>query len=135
MALLGGDTIRASGGVTVSITALGRVPKGQMVPRAGARPGDAVFVSGTIGDAALGLALRLGKIEARGRATEHLRDRYLHPQPRVGAGAGAPPPRHQRYRRLRRPGRRPRPHLRRVRRRRGDRGGAGAAVAGGAAAG
>ncbi len=82
VALLGGDTIRASGGATVSITALGRIPKGQMVTRGGARAGDAVFVSGTIGDAALGLALRLGKIEA-GQGGRHLRDRYLHPQPRT----------------------------------------------------
>ncbi len=82
--LLGGDTIRASGGITVSVTALGRIPKGQFITRGGARPGDAVFVSGTIGDAALGLLLRLGRLDAgEGRAARHLTDRYLHPQPRL----------------------------------------------------
>jgi thiamine-monophosphate kinase len=83
LALLGGDTTRASSGLTVSITAIGSVPKGKMVRRAGARPGDVVFVSGTIGDGALGLALRLGRIAAPKRIATHLRDRYLHPQPRL----------------------------------------------------
>ena len=80
---LGGDTIRASGGVTVSVTAIGRIPKGRMVGRGGARPGDVIFVSGTIGDAALGLALHLGKIDVAPREAKHLRDRYLHPRPRM----------------------------------------------------
>src|SRR6516164_4375245 len=53
--LLGGDTVSTPGPLTVSITAFGRVPAGQMVPRTGARPGDRVLVTGTIGDAALGL--------------------------------------------------------------------------------
>jgi thiamine-monophosphate kinase len=85
IALLGGDTSRAAGGLTVVITAIGRVPKGKMVRRKGARPGDAVFVSGTIGDGALGLRLRLGSIDGApaGRAVKHLLDRYLHPQPRT----------------------------------------------------
>jgi thiamine-monophosphate kinase len=82
-ALLGGDTTRASGGVTVSITAIGSVPKGGMVHRSGARPGDAIFVSGTIGDAALGLGVRRGKYKPSQVAARFLRDRYLHPQPRV----------------------------------------------------
>jgi thiamine-monophosphate kinase len=82
--LIGGDTIRAAGGLTVSVTAIGRIPKGRMVRRAGARPGDQVFVSGTIGDAALGLGLRLGRISAgEGRGAKHLIDRYLHPEPRT----------------------------------------------------
>jgi thiamine-monophosphate kinase len=85
ISLLGGDTSRASGGLTIVITALGRVPKGKMIRRKGARPGDLVFVSGTIGDAALGLRLRLGSIDGApaGRAVKHLLDRYLHPQPRA----------------------------------------------------
>jgi thiamine-monophosphate kinase len=82
VSLLGGDTIRAAGGVTVSITALGSVPKGAMVLRSGARVGDAIMISGTIGDAALGLRLRRGSvpIPAGGK---FLLDRYLRPQPRV----------------------------------------------------
>ncbi|MCR4281470.1 MAG: thiamine-phosphate kinase [Bauldia sp.] len=85
--LLGGDTSLASGGVTVAITAIGRVPKGEAVLRSGARPGDAIFVSGTIGDAALGLRLRQGTIAGTVKGAKHLLDRYLHPQPRVALAA------------------------------------------------
>jgi thiamine-monophosphate kinase len=56
--LAGGDTDRTPGPLSVSITAFGVVPAGGMVRRATARPGDHVYVSSTIGDAALGLALR-----------------------------------------------------------------------------
>jgi thiamine-monophosphate kinase len=55
--LLGGDTDRRPGPLTVSITAVGAVPLGEMVRRGTAKPGDLLFVSGTIGDAGLGLAL------------------------------------------------------------------------------
>src|SRR5260370_39891569 len=74
------------------MTAFGRVPRGTMVHRAGARPGDLVYVSGTIGDAALGLALRTGRIErkAAGRGAGDLLDRYLHPQPRLALAAAVP---------------------------------------------
>ena len=82
--LIGGDTIRAADALTISVTALGRIPKGRMVTRAGARPGDAIYVSGTIGDSALGLAAMQGRIDAgEGRGAKHLIDRYLHPQPRM----------------------------------------------------
>ncbi|WP_315762280.1 thiamine-phosphate kinase [Sphingomonas sp. Y38-1Y] len=58
--LLGGDTIRTDGPRVVSLTAIGRA--GAHVPvRSGARPGDALWVSGTIGDAALGLAIARGE--------------------------------------------------------------------------
>jgi thiamine-monophosphate kinase len=85
ISLLGGDTSRAANGLTIAITAFGRLPRGTMVHRGGARPGDLVYVSGSIGDAALGLALRTGKIDrkAAGRSAERLLDRYLHPQPRT----------------------------------------------------
>src|SRR5690348_4084861 len=56
--LLGGDTVYTPGPVTISITAFGTVPRGVMLRRAGARAGDRVIVTGTIGDAALGLRLR-----------------------------------------------------------------------------
>ncbi|KAB0266073.1 thiamine-phosphate kinase [Microvirga brassicacearum] len=83
--LLGGDTVKTHGPLTLSVTALGEVPAGRMVRRTTARIGDAICVTGTIGDSALGLALRLSPdwaddltpVERR-----HLADRYLHPQPR-----------------------------------------------------
>jgi len=81
--LLGGDTDRTGGPTMISIAAFGSVPTGRMVRRGGAKPGDHVFVTGTIGDAALGLRLRQGApwtLEAKQRA--HLLDRYLLPQPR-----------------------------------------------------
>ncbi|MBZ6075002.1 thiamine-phosphate kinase [Microvirga puerhi] len=83
--LLGGDTVKAKGALTLSVTALGEVPKGHMVRRAGAKAGDVLCVTGTIGDAALGLDLRKEPDWARhlspdGRA--FLADRYLHPRPR-----------------------------------------------------
>jgi len=56
VALLGGDTVSTPGPFTASLTALGWVPEGAMVRRAGARPGDLLAVSGTIGDGTLGLA-------------------------------------------------------------------------------
>ncbi|PPD16597.1 MAG: thiamine-phosphate kinase [Methylobacterium sp.] len=86
-ALLGGDTVNAAA-LTLSVTAFGTVPQGRMVQRQGGEPGDAVYVSGTIGDAALGLALRIAPDVAWGKAlTEAQRaflfDRYLHPQARL----------------------------------------------------
>src|SRR3984885_8420194 len=53
--LLGGDTVSTPGPLMISVTAFGRVPSGKMVRRNGAKPGDLVVVTGTIGDAALGL--------------------------------------------------------------------------------
>jgi thiamine-monophosphate kinase len=81
--LFGGDTDRTPGPVMVSISMFGSVPQGAMVRRAGAKPGHRVFVTGTIGDAALGLVLRQGAtwgLAAAQRA--HLMSRYLLPQPR-----------------------------------------------------
>src|SRR5580704_16137172 len=63
--LLGGDTVSTPGPAMISVTAFGRVPAGKMVRRSGARPGERVMVTGTIGDAALGLAvLKGGKVHA-----------------------------------------------------------------------
>jgi thiamine-monophosphate kinase len=83
--LIGGDTVSTPGPLTLSITALGAVLPGAMPARTGARPGDVIFVSGTIGDAALGLAVRLGRgpdLPETHRA--ELIGRYLKPQPRMG---------------------------------------------------
>jgi thiamine-monophosphate kinase len=82
--LLGGDTDRTPGPLSVTISAFGSLPSGTMVRRAGATPGDRVLVTGTVGDAALGLQLRRGaawKVSLETR--EFLLSRYLVPQPRV----------------------------------------------------
>jgi thiamine-monophosphate kinase len=85
--LFGGDTDRTPGPITVSIAMFGSVPEGTMVRRAGAKAGDRVFVSGSIGDAALGLALRKGVPWKLGDAQrQHLTSRYLLPQPRNALG-------------------------------------------------
>ena len=55
--LYGGDTDHTPGPLSVSITAFGAVPHGQMVRRSTAKSGDSVIVTGTIGDAALGRAV------------------------------------------------------------------------------
>ena len=86
--LLGGDTVATPGPLTISITAFGRVPAGKMVRRGGARAGDAVVVTGTIGDATLGLAvlksgLSAGALTADAVVREALVQRYRVPQPRV----------------------------------------------------
>jgi len=86
--LLGGDTDRTPGPVMVSIAAFGTVPHGSMVRRSGAKPGDCVFVSGTIGDAALGVKLRrepalAARYQLEPRERDHLLARYLIPEPRV----------------------------------------------------
>jgi thiamine-monophosphate kinase len=90
--LLGGDTVSTPGPLTVSITAFGRVPQGKMVRRDGAKPGDRVMVTGTIGDAAIGLAVLKGGAAAAGlandtRARDRLVGRYRVPEPRNALAA------------------------------------------------
>jgi thiamine-monophosphate kinase len=85
--LLGGDTDRTPGRLSVTIAALGTVPRGTMVRRGGARAGDGVVVTGTIGDAALGVILRRDPNAAKRwgldrRMRDHLVGRYLVPEPR-----------------------------------------------------
>src|SRR5881398_2866985 len=85
--LLGGDTVSTPGPLMISITAFGRVPRGKMVHRSGAKPGDRVVVTGTIGDAALGLDILKGGAAAAAlagdaAAREMLTGRYCVPQPR-----------------------------------------------------
>lgn len=89
--LIGGDTDRAPGPVTVAITAFGTVPAGTMVRRGTARAGDQIFVTGTLGDAALGLALSKQPALAQhlglgSREAEHVVRRFLRPQPRLALG-------------------------------------------------
>jgi thiamine-monophosphate kinase len=86
--LLGGDTVSTPGPLMISITAFGRVPRGKMVHRSGARPGDRIVVTGTIGDAALGLDILRGGAVATAlghdaAAKKMLAERYRIPQPRI----------------------------------------------------
>jgi thiamine-monophosphate kinase len=90
--LLGGDTDSTPGPISISISAFGTLPHGTMVKRSGAQAGDHVFVSGTIGDAALGLQVRRDpavatrwKLESAMR--DHLVSRYRVPQPRNALAA------------------------------------------------
>jgi thiamine-monophosphate kinase len=79
--LLGGDTTSTPGPISLSLTMIGHVAPGQMVRRTGAQPGDGIWVTGTIGDGALGLAVARGKLAD---PTGYLLGRYRVPQPRVG---------------------------------------------------
>ncbi len=93
--VLGGDTVAMPstdrpGPLTLSITAFGTVPSGGMVPRTGARAGDRIYVSGTIGDAVLGLFIRWDRPQDRAWiaaiAPDHreaLLVRHLRPEPRL----------------------------------------------------
>jgi thiamine-monophosphate kinase len=88
IALLGGDTTATYGALSLTITATGSVPEGAMLRRAGARPGDLAFVTGTIGDAGAGLEiLRGGGGMLAPEQREALAQRYRVPQPRTALGA------------------------------------------------
>ena len=90
--LVGGDTDRTPGPLSIGVTAIGTVPKGAFVERRGAAAGDHVFVTGTLGDAALGLALHRNPSLFESHLTDGDRSllvgRYLRPNPRL-AIAGA----------------------------------------------
>lgn len=83
--LLGGDTVSTPGPLVLSLTILGTVPKGRALLRRGARPGDDVWVSGTLGDAALGLRVLRGLAVPEDEAMA-LVDRYRTPRPRLELG-------------------------------------------------
>jgi thiamine-monophosphate kinase len=84
VALVGGDT--TSGPLCATVQILGHVPRSQALPRSGARPGDLVFVSGTPGDAAAGLAVEQGRLSASSEVAACLRERFLFPSPRLALG-------------------------------------------------
>jgi thiamine-monophosphate kinase len=85
--LAGGDTVSTPGPLTIAVTALGLVPTGRSLGRGGAKVGDAVFVSGTIGDGALGLLASKGELAgATGYDVAALSERYLLPRPRATLG-------------------------------------------------
>ena len=85
--LIGGDMSSTSGPITIAVTAFGEAPIGRIIRRGGAQAGDTIFVTGTIGDAALGLSVlraALPRIDAASAA--FLVDRYRLPQPRAALG-------------------------------------------------
>ena len=85
--LIGGDSVSTTGPVTLTLTGFGEVPAGEAILRNGAQPGDTVFVSGTIGDGALGLLAARGALSSLSDAhREMLIDRYRRPQPRSVLG-------------------------------------------------
>lgn len=85
--LIGGDTGSTTGPVVVTVCAFGDVPAGRIVRRGGARPNDIVFVTGTVGDAALGLAALREDLQGLDcDSTAFLIDRYRLPRPRVSVG-------------------------------------------------
>jgi len=81
--LLGGDTVSTSGPATFSLTALGWTPKGRTVGRVGARPGDLLFVTGSIGDGWLGLQAAKGLLRLEPERLSTLIAHYRMPSPRV----------------------------------------------------
>ncbi|AJA08003.1 thiamine-monophosphate kinase [Sphingopyxis fribergensis] len=87
--LLGGDTVRVPAGAPRSfgLTAIGRAPPGGAPSRGGARPGDQIWVTGTIGNAGLGLAMRLGQEDAN----ETCLAAYKRPQPQLTFGQAVVP--------------------------------------------
>lgn len=82
--LVGGDTIRAP--LSIGVQLCGFVPKGQTIRRSGAKPGDGIYVTGTLGDAALGLLAAQGKLQPTDGQTPYLRQRFERPMPRVQVG-------------------------------------------------
>lgn len=82
--LIGGDTTR--GPLTLSVQVQGLVPTGSALKRNGARPGDRICVSGTLGDA--GEALRWLDVRSEDPAVAWVLERYHHPLPRIALGVG-----------------------------------------------
>lgn len=87
--LIGGDTVSTPGPMTFTLTAIGEVKTGGALSRGGSAAGDVVFVSGTIGDAALGLKVLRGTLVLNeGADADFLIGRYRGPTARSGLGAG-----------------------------------------------
>jgi thiamine-monophosphate kinase len=87
--LMGGDTTRTHGPLALSATLLGLVPDGQALLRGGAKDGDSIYVSGTLGDGAMGLKVAQQDAALAGLGASHrayLLERYRLPQPRIAWG-------------------------------------------------
>lgn len=87
ISLVGGDTVKTPGPLTLSLTAMGVVPAGEALRRSGARAGDQIYVSGAIGGAAVGLAVLKGELpQLSVAAREAAISRYRLPVPRLALG-------------------------------------------------
>ena len=85
--VVGGNISRTPGPMVVDVTAIGSVRPRRLLTRGGARPGDGVYVTGTVGDASVGWrSLQAARNPARNPAPEACQEQYLRPQPRVRAG-------------------------------------------------
>jgi thiamine-monophosphate kinase len=84
VALVGGNLSRGALSITVQLA--GIVPRGQALQRSGAQQGDELYVSGSVGDAAAGLACLRGQLAAPAAASQFLRQRFEYPTPRVALG-------------------------------------------------
>jgi len=84
--LIGGDMSSTPGPITVAVTAFGEAPVGRIIRRGGAQRDDMIFITGTVGDAALGLLVLDGALVLDGTSSTFLLDRYRLPRPRVTLG-------------------------------------------------
>ncbi|MDA0781806.1 MAG: thiamine-phosphate kinase [Rickettsiales bacterium] len=81
--IIGGDTVAHDGKMSFSLTAIGEVPNGKALKKSGARQGDKIYVSGTIGDSYLGLQILSKKLDIK---SSYLQNRYLMPEPKIKLG-------------------------------------------------
>jgi thiamine-monophosphate kinase len=86
--LVGGDTCRSRTGLVISVSVLGEMEKKRVITRSGARAGDLIFVTGTLGDSGAGLEVLQRKARDRGQGTEvrKLIEKHLRPVPRIALG-------------------------------------------------
>jgi thiamine-monophosphate kinase len=84
--VIGGDTVSSTLGVAVAVTVIGRVPKNEMLRRSGAKVGDLVYVTGTLGDSAAGLEILRQNLEVDPSLREPLVRAHLDPRPQMAAG-------------------------------------------------
>ena len=86
VALVGGDTCSSLDGFFIGVTVLGEIEPGRIVTRSGARPGDRIFVTGTLGDSAAGLELLQKNAKRKAQSAKRLIQKHLRPAPRIAEG-------------------------------------------------